>query len=202
MPQLRHRGTPTLPRALRRVRGTETARCRALRTGRHSPHRSRTGTARAGCQQIDRAAELDPATPGSDVAGADRRVRWAGHPRRHLPGSHPPDPARYLRQALMPRPFCPMVTGTWTIYSTGSTPKLAEMDDLDEGRILRSYLTWTYLRRLRAAEVPRLLLRSGVFAMTPASPDHRQPRSHDPPHEPERRRIPTRHHDRCCRAMR
>ncbi len=66
----------------------------------------------------------------------------------------PAGPARYLRQLLITQGVLPEHDWQLNLLERWFVNKLTEVTDPDERRILRSYLTWTHLRRLRRSSTP------------------------------------------------
>ncbi|MGW5323926.1 hypothetical protein [Rhodococcus pyridinivorans] len=66
----------------------------------------------------------------------------------------PPGPARHLRQVLVAHSVLPDYDRHLNHLERWFDDKLREVDDVNERRALRGYLTWTHLRRLRKATTP------------------------------------------------
>ena len=79
----------------------------------------------------------------------------------HGPVSHqtidkltPPDGARWLRHVLVAQNVLPARNERLHALERWLDAKLSEVSDPDERRLLRSYVTWSHLRRLRASGAP------------------------------------------------
>ena len=66
----------------------------------------------------------------------------------------PPDGARWLRHVLVAQGVLPARDERLHALERWLDAKLPEVFDPDERRLLRSYVTWSHLRRLRAASTP------------------------------------------------
>ncbi|MEV6527403.1 hypothetical protein AB0M43_36315 [Longispora sp. NPDC051575] len=66
----------------------------------------------------------------------------------------PAGPARHLRQVLIAQGVLPARDRQLNLLERWLADTLAQVDDADEQRLLRSYLAWTHLRRLRNATGP------------------------------------------------